>query len=103
MKRAYYGLLLAASLLGHHFRAATIWRADRGLARTRYAVGQGAQQDVLRVQVELTRIEERGRAEGEAEIRLAELNRLLARPADSPLETSAKLTLRPLGRGWTNS
>ncbi len=58
-------------------------------------MGQGAQQDVLRVQVELTRIEEaqtNQRAEGE--IRLAELNRLLARPTGSPLETPSSLAVQ---------
>jgi outer membrane protein TolC len=60
-------------------------------------VGQGAQQDVLRVQVEVTRIEQlRAEQEGEAEIRLAELNRLLDRAATERLETPARLALRPM-------
>jgi len=67
------------------------------VVRSRYAVGQGAQQDVLRVQVEVTRVEQRAIEQAaEAELRVAELNRLLARPIDSPIEASARLVLRPL-------
>ena len=67
------------------------------MARARYSVGQGAQQDVLRVQVEVTRVEQlRSEQAAEAEIRGAEVNRLLSRPATSPLETPGRLGLRPL-------
>ncbi len=68
------------------------------LARARYAVGQGAQPDVLRVQTELTRIELRAIEQAaEAEVRLAEINRLLARPLDTPVATPPALALAPLG------
>lgn len=67
------------------------------MARARYSVGQGAQQDVLRVQIEVTRIEQlRSEQVAEAEVRVAELNRLLSRPATSPLDTPGHLALRPL-------
>jgi outer membrane protein, heavy metal efflux system len=60
-------------------------------------VGQGAQQDVLRVQVEITRIQQfQAEQDAEADIRLAELDRLLARAPDAPLETSARLALSPV-------
>lgn len=95
VKRAYYGLLLSRNLLDLIRDQEEIWKQIEGVARARYSVGQGAQQDVLRVQVEVTRIEQlRAEQEAEAEIRLAELNRLLARPADARLETSARLALR---------
>jgi outer membrane protein TolC len=100
VKRAYYGLLLSRNLLDLIRDQEEIWKQIEGVARARYAVGQGAQQDVLRVQVEVTRIEQlRAEQEAEAEIRLAELNRLLDRPAAAPLETPARLSLRPLGAG----
>jgi outer membrane protein, heavy metal efflux system len=95
VKRAYSGLLLARELLVIAGEQKEVWRQIESSVRTRYAVGQGAQQDVLRVQVELTRIEEaetNQRAEGE--IRLAELNRLIARPTGSPLETPSSLAVQ---------
>jgi outer membrane protein TolC len=98
VKRAYYGLLLSRQLLDLIHDQEENWKQIEGVARSRYAVGQGAQQDVLRVQVEVTRIEQpRAEQEAEAEIRLAELNRLLARAPAAPLEATARLELRPLG------
>lgn len=97
VKRTYYGLLLARNLLDLIRDQESIWKQIEGVARARYAVGQGAQQDVLRVQIEVTRIEQlRAEQEAEAAIRLAELNRLLARESDTPLDTTATLQLRPL-------
>jgi cobalt-zinc-cadmium efflux system outer membrane protein len=97
VKRGYYGLLLSRNLLDLIRDQEDVWKQIEGVARARYGVGQGAQQDVLRVQVEVTRIEQlRAEQEAETEIRLAELNRLLARAASAPLETSARLALRPV-------
>jgi outer membrane protein, heavy metal efflux system len=99
VRRAYYGLLLARELQALTREQRETWRETEGVARARYAVGQGAQQDVLRVQVELTRVEQsEAEQAAEADIRLAELNSLLARPPGSPLATSARLTLRALDR-----
>ncbi len=109
VKRAYYGLLLSRNLLDLIRDQEAIWKQIEGVTRARYAVGQGAQQDVLRVQVEVTRIEQlRAEQESESEVRLAELNRLLDRPATATLDTPAQLVLRPLGAGldqllaWAN-
>jgi outer membrane protein TolC len=73
-------------------------------------VGQGAQQDVLRVQVEITRVQQLdAEQEAEAAVRLAELNRLLARAAEAPLDTPERLAIRPETRkleelvAWTAS
>jgi outer membrane protein, heavy metal efflux system len=95
--RAYYGLLLARELQSLTAEQRTLWQQIEVVVRERYAVGQGAQPDVLRVQTEVTRIEQRAIEQAaEADIRLAEINRLLARPFDTPLETPAQLVLRPL-------
>jgi outer membrane protein, heavy metal efflux system len=100
IKRAYYGLLLSRNLLELIGDQEENWKQIEGVARARYAVGQGAQQDVLRVQVEVTRIEQlQVEQEAEAEIRLAEINRVLARPPNASLETSARLALRPVQGG----
>jgi len=96
LKRAYYGLLLARDLQVLLEEQEVVWKEIEGVARARYAVGQGAQQDVLRVQVEVTRLEQlRAELEAEVEVRLAELNALLDRPPDTPLSTTARLALRP--------
>jgi outer membrane protein TolC len=96
VKRAYYGLALSRALAALVGEQEALWKQIEGVARARYAVGQGAQPDVLRVQIEVTRVEER-RAEqqAETEIRAAELNRLRDRPADAQVETPAQLALRP--------
>ncbi len=97
VKRAYYGLLQARELQSLTVEQRALWSEIEVVVRSRYAVGQGAQQDVLRVQVEVTRVEQRAIEQAaEAELRVAELNRLLARPIDSPIETSTRLVLHPL-------
>lgn len=97
VKRAYYGLLLSRNLLDLIRDQEENWKQIEGVARARYAVGQGAQQDVLRVQVEVTRIQQfQAEQEAESDIRLAEINRLLARAPNTPLDTPARLTLRPV-------
>lgn len=94
VRRAYYSLLLARDLLELIREQQEIWKQIEGVARARYVVGQGAQQDVLRVQIEVTRIEQlRAEQDAELETARAELNRLLDRPAEAPLETPASLGL----------
>ena len=98
VRRAYYGLLLARELQALTAAQRELLQQIEVVARARYAVGQGAQPDVLRVQTEVTRIEQRVIEQAtEAEVRLAEINRLLARPLDTPLESTARLALSPLG------
>jgi outer membrane protein TolC len=97
VRRAYYGLVLARELEALTAEQRELWRQIEVLARARYAVGQGAQPDVLRVQTEVTRIELRAIEQAaEAEVRLAEINRLLARPLDTPVVTPPALALVPL-------
>jgi outer membrane protein, heavy metal efflux system len=97
VRRAYYGLLLARELQALTDEQRAVWQQIEVVVRARYAVGQGAQPDVLRVQTEVTRVEQRAIEQAaEAEVRLAEINRLLARPLDTPVPTTATLTLVPL-------
>jgi outer membrane protein TolC len=97
VKRAYTGLLLSRQLLELIADQGEIWKQIEGVVRARYTVGQGAQQDVLRVQVEVTRVEQfRVEQEAEAEKSRAELNRLLCRPPSAPVVTSARLSLKAL-------
>ena len=100
VKRAYYDLLLSRDLLGLIGEQQEIWRQTEGVVRARYAVGRGAQPDVLRAQVEVVRIERLlVEQEAEAEIRVAQLNQLLDRPAGTPLATGARLALSPIDEG----
>ena len=97
VKRAYYDLMLSRELLDLVREQEQLWRQIEGVARARYAVGQGAQPDVLRVQIEVTRVEQlRTEQEAEGRIRAAELNRLTGRPGTSPVATGARLGLRPV-------
>ncbi len=90
--RAYVALLLGRERLELIGEQRETWRQIEGVTRARYAVGQGAQQDVLRVQIEVTRIEQlHARQTAEIEIGLAEINRLRDRALDAPFETPARL------------
>jgi outer membrane protein TolC len=94
VKRGYYGVLEARGLLELLREEQEIWRQIEGVARARYGVGQGVQQDVIRVQVELTRIEQR-RVELEADmaVSLASLNALLGRAPGELLSATGELAL----------
>lgn len=92
VRNAWYDLALARAIdriIEDRRDAATQIEAA---VRERYAAGLVVQQDVLRAQVELARIEEL-EAEQAALItaRTAELNRLLGRPQDAELESAAAL------------
>jgi outer membrane protein, heavy metal efflux system len=94
VKRAYFALLLARQLQAVTHEQEEIWKEIEGVARARYGVGQGAQQDVLRVQVEVTRnLQLRAEQQAEERVRRAQLNRLLARAADQPIETADHLAM----------
>ena len=97
VKRAYYALLLARELQELTDEQRNVWKQVESVVRLRYAVGQGAQPDVLRTQTELTRIEQRAIEQAtEVRVRLAELNQLRDRPLDTPIVTASRLSLRPL-------
>lgn len=95
VRRAYYDLIAARALRQITTEQGALWQQMEGVARARYGVGQGSQQDVLRTQVEITRVQQFAvQQEAEAAIRLAALNRLLARPPESALDTDPA-ALRP--------
>jgi outer membrane protein, heavy metal efflux system len=80
VRRAWYGLAEARAQRVLADEQHALWTQTEAVARARYAVGQGTQHDVLRVQVELTRVEQsRIQQEVEEELRLAELARLVGR------------------------
>jgi len=64
------------------------------LTETRYQVGKGLQQDVLKAQVERSKLMDRLFVQRqEREAKLAEFNALLARPSSQPLSTPELLDL----------
>jgi outer membrane protein, heavy metal efflux system len=94
VRRAYYGLLLARDLAELAQEHREIWREIQETARARYASAVGSQQELLRAQVEATRLNAiHIQHHAEARARLAELNALRGRPADTPVETAARLSL----------
>jgi outer membrane protein TolC len=94
VKRAYYGLGLARGLAAVALEHRKVWDEVRETARVRYASAVGSQQDMLRAQVEGTRLNAvHAQHHAEARARLAEINALLGRPSDTPIETPAVLTV----------
>ncbi len=92
VRNAWYDVVLARSI-------DSIIDDRRGAAsqieesvRERYAVGLAVQQDVLRAQVELVRLDELKATQAATIIsRLAELNRLVGAPQDRPVVTPDRL------------
>jgi outer membrane protein, heavy metal efflux system len=98
VKRAYALLRLGRGVLDLTRQQAGLLAEVEGVVRARYAAGQGGQQDVLRAQIELTRVEPTlDVQQAEAIQRLQELNRLVGRALDTPLETPAELALHSVG------
>jgi cobalt-zinc-cadmium efflux system outer membrane protein len=99
VKRAYYGLLLARGLAALALEQHNVWQEVQETARVRYASAVGSQQEMLRAQVEATRVQAlHAQHHTEARARLAQLNALLGRPADTPVDTTTSLPLRPEAR-----
>ncbi|HVT45269.1 MAG TPA: TolC family protein [Thermoanaerobaculia bacterium] len=92
VRNAWYDLVLARAIdriLDDRFVAAGQIEAS---VRERYAVGLAVQQDVLRAQIELARLEEQRIAQSATIVsRIAELNRLVSAPQDRAVETAAAL------------
>jgi outer membrane protein TolC len=95
VKRSYHGLRLARALADLAEQQRNAWKEVQEAARVRYASAVGSQLELLRAQVEGTRVQAlHAQHHAEAKARLAELNRLLARPPDTPVDTSPPTTLR---------
>ena len=92
VRNAWYDLLLAKSVdrvIDERRATATQIEAS---ARERYAVGLAVQQDVLRAQIELVRIDElKANQRALLASRAAELNRLTGRPQDASIESPSDL------------
>jgi outer membrane protein TolC len=97
VRGAYHELIHAREVLELQREQEVFAVQVADVARERYAVGQGGQQDVLRAQVEVT-LSRRLRAERAADEvgRLSELNRLRGAAPDTPFPTPGHPEVRPL-------
>jgi outer membrane protein, heavy metal efflux system len=92
VRRAYLDLLLARDRLTLLARLEALWSKSEATARSRYESGEGSQTDLLRAQLERTRLRQRRIGlEAEERTRRAEVNRLRGRPAAEPVETAPGL------------
>jgi cobalt-zinc-cadmium efflux system outer membrane protein len=92
VERAYLDLLLARDELRILARLEVLWMQAENLSRSRYESGDGAQSDILRAQLERSRLrQQRWAQEAEQHRRLAALNRAVGRPFDRPVETGLSL------------
>ena len=92
VRRAYLGLLLVRGQVDLLTEQETLWTQAEQTARSRYESGQVPQSDLLRAQLERARLQQRKWAQdSEVAVRLAELNRLRARPLEEPVPTLTRL------------
>ena len=96
VERAYLDLLLVRDQLGLLASLESLWLQSEALARNRYEIGEGAQSDLLRAQLERNRLRQRRWVlEAEDRRRLVVLNRLRARPSDEAVATTRSLADLP--------
>ncbi len=96
VRRAWVELVLVRDELSLLGKLEALWRQSEGLARARYESGEGPQSDLLRAQLERSRLRQRRWAlEAGERARRQALNRLLGRPLDGPLATSRTLSDLP--------
>ena len=92
VERAWVDLLLVRGQLDLLDKLDVLWREAEVMARTRYEVGQGSQSDLLRAQLERTRLaKQRIALEAGDRARVQALNRLAVRPLDTPLPPARPL------------
>lgn len=96
VRRGYAALLLVRGQKELLAQQSVFLQEAERLARTRYEVGQGSQGDLLRAQLELTRLKQATWAlEAEERATLAALNRLRQHDLADPIPTTAALADLP--------
>lgn len=95
VKDAYFDLYYISKALGVVTKTKTLLEQFIKIAEARYAVGKGIQQDVLKAQVEFSKLlEQQTMLEQRKQIAEARLNSLLYRESDSPLAVPEELKPR---------
>ncbi len=92
VERAYLDLLLVRDRIAILGKLDALWVQAEGLSRARYETGEGAQSDMLRAQLERSRLQQQRWALVAEERRsLAVLDRAVGRPLDEPVPTALSL------------
>ncbi|MDP2876725.1 MAG: TolC family protein [Holophaga sp.] len=92
VKRAYYGLLLVRGQMELLEQQSLFWQKASEITRVRYEVGQGAQADLLRAQLEQNRLRQtRISLQSEERVLLAALNRLRGLKPEEAIPTTARI------------
>jgi len=92
VERAWVDLLLAREQLRILGRLDVLWTQAEGMSRARYEAGGGAQTDILRAQLERSRLQQqRWALVAEERRRAAVLNRVAGRPLDAPVPAGVSL------------
>ena len=96
LRRSYTGLLLVRSQLRLLEDQALLLKQAEATARSRYEVGQGAQADLLRAQLERTRLDQtRYRLQAEERSAVGTLNRIRGLAPEAPVPTPRTLEQLP--------
>jgi outer membrane protein TolC len=97
LKSAYFDYLLAERSLDIVIQDQALLEQLRSIAETRFSVGKGVQQDVVRVQLELSLlIERRSLLEQQITALAARINGMLARPSDTPVPATLAFDMEPV-------
>jgi outer membrane protein TolC len=92
VERGYVDLLLIRGQLELLGKLEALWREAEAITRARYEVGAVTQSDLVRAQLERTRlVQQRLALEASERERLQALNRLRVHPLDEPIETRRRL------------
>jgi len=86
VRRSFYDLFYVVTLIGITHREKTLLERFERIARTKYETGRGLQQNILKVHVEISKLNERLlNLEKQKQTAEAMLNTLLNRPPTEPL------------------
>jgi cobalt-zinc-cadmium efflux system outer membrane protein len=93
LKMAYYDFYLAQKLTDVVEKSKELLTQFTEISEARYKVGQGAQQDTIKSQVEVSRLLDRlATLQREREVALARINTLLYRVPDTPIDRVPELS-----------
>jgi len=96
MRRAYIGLLLVRSQLRLLEQQALFLQQAEATAKSRYEVGKGSQADLLRAQLERTRLDQtRARLQAEERTAQGQINRVRGAVPEQPIATQRTLEQLP--------
>jgi outer membrane protein TolC len=94
LKKAYYNLFYVDRALGSIEKSKKVMKQLVSIAETHYSVGKGLQQDVLRAQLELTKLMDKNITFRQKRSSLAgKLNTLIDAPPDQPVGTIPALPM----------